>query len=104
MTKSIVHKCLIKKHPTLPHHYIPVFLFILNIDSTHIRIIAFSPSPIDRCSIRINDQNWQTCTQVNKQLFVVKWNPETYRKGVHKIEVLVRDVHGRQRLVHNTFN
>lgn len=63
--------------------------------STHIRILAFSKSPINVCRINIDNEQWQKCERRNENFFVVPWHPQKYLKGKHKIEIHVEDSDGR---------
>lgn len=58
-------------------------------NSTHIRVLAFSPSPIDSVSVRINDEPWKPMKRFSKDqpLFTHPWNPKKYSIGLHKIQV-----------------
>lgn len=77
----------------------------LQSDSTHIRILAFSPAPIVACSVRVDEQDWQDCISINGQLFVVKWHPNRdYSHGLHKLEVRIRDRAGRLRQLNQPFS
>lgn len=71
----------------------------LQLDSTHIRILAFSLSDIVECSVRINLNSWQKCKKITKNLFVLKWNSKLYGTGIHNIEVIVKDNNGRSKTV-----
>lgn len=71
----------------------------LQLDSTHIRILAFSLSDIVECSVRINLNAWQNCKKITKHLFVRKWDPGHYGAGIHNIEVIVKDKQGRSKSV-----
>jgi Icc-related predicted phosphoesterase len=63
--------------------------------STHIRIVAFSTSPITQCKIRIDDGEWEKCEKQTENFFTVPWVPSRYLKGKHNIELLVGDADGR---------
>ncbi|KAJ8927168.1 hypothetical protein NQ314_020444 [Rhamnusium bicolor] len=64
-------------------------------NSTHIRVLAFSLSRIDFVKVRIDKETWLYCKHVEGPLYVARWNPQRYLKGVHKIEVYVKDMDGR---------
>lgn len=66
-----------------------------NAESTHIRILAFSPDGITNCSVSINYQPVIYCTKASDNLFVVKWDPNLYKTGSHVITVRVIDGVGR---------
>lgn len=83
--------------------HIHCFTFI-STESTHIRLLAFSSSPIVQCSVRLNNQHWEVCEQKAPHLFVVKWQAETYHSGIHKLEVLVVDSAGNKKWVNQPFS
>lgn len=63
--------------------------------STHIRIVAFSPSNITQCKIRIDNEEWQTCDKQNENFFTVPWEPLRYSQGKHNLELVMTDAEGR---------
>lgn len=76
----------------------------IGLESTHIRILAFSNAPIVECHVRIDksgssaENTFQSqCAESGeaKNLFVAEWDPRNYRSGSHRIEVVVRDAAGR---------
>lgn len=73
------------------------------IDSTHIRILAFSPAGIKSCSVKIDNDFNENCVQVNKNFFVVPWNPKAFQDGWHSITVHVVDNDGRENEVIQPF-
>lgn len=74
------------------------------IESTHIRILAFSPSGIRSCSVKIGSEFKENCKQVkNSNLFVVQWNPKRFEDGLHSINVTVVDNDGRENEVVQPF-
>lgn len=72
-----------------------MILAIIFIGSTHIRILAFSPSGILNCTVQIDNQYFDQCKNVTETLFVLPWNPQLYADGVHTITVIVYDQSGR---------
>jgi hypothetical protein len=75
-----------------------------SIDSTHIRLLAFSPAPIVDCKIQINDEDWQDCQQIDNKLFVAEWWPKKYKHGLHRLQVKVADADGRNKVVEQKFS
>ncbi|NXG49872.1 TMM62 protein, partial [Psilopogon haemacephalus] len=63
--------------------------------STHIRILAFSPSVIVSVNVRIDRVHLGNAQQVSGPLYVLKWSPQNYSKGFHHIDVTVQDASGR---------
>lgn len=72
--------------------------------STHIRILAFSPSPITKVAVRIDDGEWQFCRRVNGPLYVLPWKPESLAGSIHQIEVEVQDQSGRRNSILQPFS
>ncbi|CAG9858616.1 unnamed protein product [Phyllotreta striolata] len=73
-------------------------------NSTHIRILAFSLSTIEYVKVQINNEGWLHCKKTKGSLFVSPWNPKKYLTGLHSIEVLVRDVEGREKYENQLFS
>lgn len=75
-------------------------------DSTHIRMLVFSPASIDHCAVRIGGDRepWIECQQTGKHLFVAPWQPAAYAHGLHQLEVRVSDASGRQHSVRQLFS
>jgi Icc-related predicted phosphoesterase len=67
----------------------------LQLQSTHIRIVAFSTSEIVQCKVRINDGQWMNCEKKTENFFAVPWNPTHYSHGKHEMELVVGDADGR---------
>ncbi|XP_066490882.1 transmembrane protein 62 [Tiliqua scincoides] len=63
--------------------------------STHIRVLAFSPSPIKFVKVTIDDVELGDAVHVSGPLYVLKWDPQTYHLGFHKINVTVQDASGK---------
>lgn len=74
----------------------------LQIESTHIRILAFSLDEIESCTVKIDNNDLQFCTKVNDNLYVLKWDPRNYQDQ-HQIEVTITDAVGRVRSVRQPF-
>ncbi|CAO1412640.1 unnamed protein product [Diamesa hyperborea] len=68
---------------------------VLALQSTHIRVLAFSPDTITECRIRINEGSWQKCEKKTESFFVLQWNPVEYKKGKHKMELFIGDSSGK---------
>ncbi|NXT17728.1 TMM62 protein, partial [Syrrhaptes paradoxus] len=63
--------------------------------STHIRILAFSPSVITSIEVYIDRVHLGNAHQVSGPLYVLKWSPQNYSEGFHHIDVTVQDASGR---------
>lgn len=64
-------------------------------ESTHVRVLAFSKSPIKVCKIKIDNEQWKQCLQKTNNFFVVPWNPQEYSQGKHLIRVYIEDADGK---------
>ncbi|KAH0620659.1 hypothetical protein JD844_021330 [Phrynosoma platyrhinos] len=71
--------------------------------STHIRILAFSPSPINLVKVSIDGVHLGDAIQVSGPLYVLKWAPQNYSLGFHQIEVTVQDGSDRSTTQLHTF-
>ncbi|XP_058450180.1 transmembrane protein 62-like [Malaya genurostris] len=76
---------------------------LVQLESSHIRLLAFSPAKISECQVKVDQQEWIDCTRVSKELFVVPWMPSRYDQGMHQLSVFVRDVDGRYRVLEQEF-
>ncbi|XP_065078386.1 transmembrane protein 62-like isoform X2 [Ochlerotatus camptorhynchus] len=75
----------------------------IQFESSHIRMLVFSPAKITECQVKVDQGEWIDCTKVSRELFVVPWTPERYARGLHKISVFIRDEDGRYRVVEQEF-
>lgn len=71
------------------------------LESTHIRLLTFSPDPIEQCSVTIDGESLGECEQVSTNFFVKKWDPKKYSSNYHTIEVTVKDKAGRENKVNS---
>ncbi|XP_038597461.1 transmembrane protein 62 isoform X3 [Tachyglossus aculeatus] len=72
--------------------------------STHIRLLAFSPSPVTAVAVRVDGRYLGNAVGVSGPLFVLKWDPRNYSQGSHHIEVTVQDSTGRSSTVRHVFS
>ncbi|XP_063254696.1 transmembrane protein 62 [Prinia subflava] len=63
--------------------------------STHIRILAFSPSVIISVKVYVDGVHLGNAHHVSGPLYVLKWSPQNYSEGFHQIDVTVQDASGR---------
>lgn len=57
-------------------------------NSTHIRVLVYSPTAIARATYSIDGGEWVPLHQVsNTSLWVAPWKPELYLKGLHSLKV-----------------
>lgn len=76
----------------------------LQLESTHIRLLAFSPAGINNCIVTIDSDFKEKCEKINENLFVVKWDPMKYSNGLHYITATVVDDYGRENQVCGIWN
>ena len=74
------------------------------IDSTHIRALAFSLADIKKVEIKINNNDWIECQNVNGPLYVTKWNSSLYKTGIHCIQLRIKDIEGRENTYSHQFS
>ncbi|XP_018565162.1 transmembrane protein 62 [Anoplophora glabripennis] len=93
---------------TNPKHALFVNLAKENLDklrnSTHIRVLAFSLANIDFVKVKVDDGPWIRCKNIKGPLYAADWNPKLYLKGIHTIEVYVKDTDGRIKTVSQPFS
>ncbi|XP_078419069.1 transmembrane protein 62 isoform X5 [Cetorhinus maximus] len=63
--------------------------------STHIRVLAFSPSQITSVLISIDGIALGNAVHIEGPFFSIVWRAEDYSKGIHYIEVRAQDIAGR---------
>uniref|UniRef100_A0A6J0V0Z2 Transmembrane protein 62 isoform X1 n=1 Tax=Pogona vitticeps TaxID=103695 RepID=A0A6J0V0Z2_9SAUR len=73
------------------------------LNSTHIRILAFSPSPITSVKVTIDGVHLGDAVHVSGPLYALKWSPQNYSRGFHQIEVIVQDTSGKSTTQRHTF-
>ena len=63
------------------------------LNSTHIRMLIYSPTSIRQCQVRIDDGPWTEChlSGTKQPLYTAQWKPDDYASGMHTIRVRVRD-------------
>ncbi|KAJ4435764.1 hypothetical protein ANN_18383, partial [Periplaneta americana] len=74
------------------------------LQSTHIRVLGFSLSPIESVAVKIDDGVWLHCTHIRGPLYVHPWNPNLYTTGIHDIHVLIKDEAGREKVTTQPFS
>lgn len=72
--------------------------------STHIRILAFSESPITAVHVSIDGEPVGRGQSAGGPLFVLAWDPSLYLTGLHTIRVKVEDSAGRSTVREQHFN
>ncbi|XP_034968463.2 transmembrane protein 62-like [Zootoca vivipara] len=71
--------------------------------STHIRILAFSPSPIKFVKVSVDGIPLGNAVHVSGPLYVLKWAPQNYSERFHQIEARVQDASNRNATRLHTF-
>ncbi|KAJ6667246.1 hypothetical protein lerEdw1_017224 [Lerista edwardsae] len=62
-----------------------------------------SPSPVKFVKVSIDGVDLGDAVQVSGPLYVLKWNPQTYHQGFHKINVTAQDASGKSGTQLHTF-
>lgn len=71
--------------------------------STHIRILAFSESPITAVHVSIDGRSLGQARPAGGPLYVQLWDPALYLTGLHTLAVKVEDAAGRSALQERRF-
>ncbi|PSN33115.1 hypothetical protein C0J52_15540 [Blattella germanica] len=74
------------------------------LESTHIRVLGFSLSPIESVAVKLDNGVWQQCSHVRGPLYVLPWDPHLFTTGVHEVHVLIKDEAGREKLHSQPFS
>ncbi|OWF41194.1 Transmembrane protein 62 [Mizuhopecten yessoensis] len=72
-------------------------------NSTHIRILVFSPDEITKADVYIDNMYVGPAHHVQGPLFVSPWQPHKYNNGVHNLGIVVQDAAKRSRYVTQPF-
>ncbi|XP_068110251.1 transmembrane protein 62 isoform X2 [Hyperolius riggenbachi] len=73
-------------------------------NSTHIRILVFSPSPIASVRVFIDNTELGEAEHSSGPLYVLEWNAEAYKTGLHAIKVEAQDASGRKQARSHLFS
>ncbi|XP_064082624.1 transmembrane protein 62-like isoform X1 [Macrobrachium nipponense] len=83
-------------------HHEPLHLML---ESSHIRVLIWSVSPITEARVRVDDsESWLLLSHVEGPLYVSRWNAYKYAEGMHLLEVHARDASGREATVIQEFS
>ncbi|CAM1297477.1 SLC24A4 (predicted) [Pycnogonum litorale] len=64
-------------------------------NSSHIRILVFSPYVITEVMVSINKGEWKAAKRIEQSpLYVLPWKPFNYGTGFHQLYVYVKDANG----------
>ncbi|KAL1489693.1 hypothetical protein ABEB36_013633 [Hypothenemus hampei] len=92
---------------TNPKHSLFINPLKENIDniikSTHIRVLAFSLARIKIVRVRIDKEPWTDLKHIKGPLYVTSWDASKYNRGLHYIEVYVKDTEGREKTEKSPF-
>ncbi|XP_014673085.1 PREDICTED: transmembrane protein 62-like isoform X2 [Priapulus caudatus] len=64
------------------------------LNSTHIRILVFSPGAVKAVKVRIDNDQWKDTVHVSGPLYVLAWDPRKFSTGVHTIHATAEDEEG----------
>jgi len=69
-----------------------------------IRVLVFSDQPILSVYVSVDDEKPRWCHRVGEgPLYVVSWNPQNYRTGLHRLRVNATDAERRNQLYEHPF-
>ncbi|XP_073720903.1 transmembrane protein 62-like isoform X1 [Misgurnus anguillicaudatus] len=71
--------------------------------STHIRVLAFSESPITAVYVSVDGDTLGEAVSVKGPLYVLPWDSSLYSTGLHTISVKVEDSAGRSKIQEQLF-
>lgn len=83
-------------NPKTAEHVMPKYEPVGRImNSTHIRVIAFSNSTLSSVEISIDGLPSSLMDHSEGPLYVLKWNPKQYETGLHEAKIVVKDSAGK---------
>lgn len=74
------------------------------LNSTHIRVIAFSNVSISNVKLNIDGQLIGDMEHSSGPLYTIKWNPRDYKSGLHHVAIRVIDSEGKDITYKQTFS
>lgn len=91
-------------NPKQPEYLMPKYEPLDRIlNSTHIRVIAFSNVTLDKVRLSIDDGPKLDMINSDGPLYVLKW-PADYSTGLHIVKIYVNDVEGKEQIFRQTFS
>ncbi|XP_065211992.1 transmembrane protein 62-like [Planococcus citri] len=72
--------------------------------SSHIRLLVFSPFPVTKVKLKIDNGDWRECIHVNESFYVIPWNQNEYQNGLHTITVEAEDEKENKRQITHNFS
>lgn len=92
-------------NPKTAEHSMPKYEPVERIiNSTHIRVIAFSNVSLTSVEISIDGKAREPMTNSGGPLFVLPWNPKDYAEGLHKANIYVTDSEGKNSTYSQAFS
>lgn len=75
------------------------------LNSTHIRVIAFSNASITKVELSIDGKPKHEMRKISDgPLYVMDWNPKEYSKGLHDAQIYVSDAAGKNIIYSESFS
>ncbi|KAL1122046.1 hypothetical protein AAG570_003452, partial [Ranatra chinensis] len=68
------------------------------------RVLVFNLVPLLSVRVKLDDGDWKECRKIGGPLYVVKWEPRQFSKGVHYVYVSVTDSNGHEKIVEQPFS
>lgn len=75
----------------------------LMLDSTHVRLLAFSDAHIDQVTVSFDGATWNLCENKEGPLYTCKWNPQLLKSTLQTLFVMVKDSNGREAIVDHRY-
>ncbi|GFT54032.1 transmembrane protein 62 [Trichonephila clavipes] len=72
--------------------------------STHIRVLIFSPHPIELAKVKIDDGAWSALKLAEPPLYVSPWEPLKYMEGLHEMTIYAKDMKGNEKTISHQFS
>lgn len=74
------------------------------LNSTHIRVIAFSDAAIANVTISLNNGPQRVMRLARDPLYTLDWNPREYSVGLHRATIVVTDIEGKSMSYNQSFS
>lgn len=75
----------------------------LMMESSYVRIMAFSDQEIASVKMSFDNSSWVDCTHISGPLYVAKWKPALFNVGLHNLYINVVDVKKKESFIEHTF-
>lgn len=91
-------------NPKQPEYLMPKYEPLDRIvNSTHIRVIAFSNVTLNKVQLSIDDGERIDMINSDGPLYALRW-PADYSKGLHTVKIYVNDIEGKDQTYRQTFS